>query len=84
MKKKTSCLLMLAVLGLATACGRREEPESLAAENRAESQTAENQTAENQVAEWIYVPEFFTLEGDYIDYGGMLLVEDSLCYISME
>lgn len=33
---------------------------------------------------WVYVPEFITLEGDYIDYGGITLAGDSLRYLSLE
>ncbi len=66
MKKKTSCLFILAAIWLLTAaCGSREEP----AAKKTEGQ--------------VYVPEFITLEGDNIDYRGMTLVGDSLCYLSM-
>ena len=34
--------------------------------------------------EWVYVPEFITMEGDYIDYSGIALSKDNLLYLSME
>lgn len=37
-----------------------------------------------ETEEWVYVPEFVTIEGDYIDYSGIALVDDKLLYLSME
>lgn len=43
----------------------------------------EEEPAAQKAAGQVYVPEFITLEGDYIDYRGMALVGDNLCYLSM-
>lgn len=40
--------------------------------------------AAQQPDSWVYVPEFFSLEGEYIDYSGMKLSGDCLYYLSME
>lgn len=37
-----------------------------------------------QKEEWIYVPEFFSLSGGYIDYGKIFFQEETLHYFSME
>lgn len=67
MKKKSHSLLMISAMSfLLTACGGKEKPTAIEAE------------------EWVYVPEFITMEGEYVDYGGMCLVEDNLLYLSME
>lgn len=37
-----------------------------------------------ETEDWVYVPEFILLEDDYIDYDGMALTGDNLCYLSMK
>ncbi|MCM1190193.1 MAG: extracellular solute-binding protein [Muribaculaceae bacterium] len=71
-----SCLMMCVSLFL-TACSKGN------VSNEYNLQNADNAVHMTQGKEWVYVPERIEIKDKCADYGGMQLVGDTVCYISI-
>ena len=64
--KKELTTLFLLILVTLSGCGSKEDTEETL----------------SATAQALYVPEFFSLEGENVDYDGMTVLADRLCYLS--
>ena len=71
-KELVSLFLLMPILLTLSGCGGRETS----------SQTSEDAPTAASSEQALYVPEFLSLEGENIDYDGMRITTDALCYLS--
>lgn len=71
-KELVSLFLLMPILLTLSGCGGRETG----------SQISEDAPTAASSEQALYVPEFLSLEGENIDYDGMRITTDALCYLS--
>lgn len=82
-KRHFTCCLMVSIL-LLTACSTKTGGMNAGGTADGQSVSGEGNisSADTQESEWVYVPEFLTVEGTRVDYGSMQLIGDTACYLT--
>lgn len=66
--------LFLFVIFTLSGCGGSKDAE--------ETEAMKDNEDTSGTEEWVYVPEFFSMEGEYIDFDGAKVAGNNLCYLS--